>query len=96
MDQIKTIGMPEFFRDFLEKKMRTKRISIVLPEILIEHLKKEASGLGIGYKTLIEMKLMKEVQQDYTISWGKGKPTGSKIKPKQGKLVSEMILEERR
>ena len=73
-----------------------RRDTLNLPEELIDHLKQEASELGIGYQTLIRVRLMECYRQKAPIKWGKGKPQGSKIKLKgKGKSISEMVLEDR-
>ena len=74
----------------------TRRISLILPEALIEHLKREASELGIGYQTLIRIKLMEDYRRKAPIRWGKGKPKGAKVKLTPGKPLSEIVIEERR
>ncbi|HHI97825.1 MAG TPA: hypothetical protein ENJ96_08220 [Thermodesulfatator atlanticus] len=75
---------------------KTKRVTLTLPEVLIEHLKREASELGIGYQTLIRIKLMEDYKRKAPIRWGKGKPKGAKIKIRSDKPLSEIILEDRR
>ncbi len=75
---------------------KTKRVTLTLPEVLIEHLKREASELGIGYQTLIRIKLMEDYKRKAPIRWGKGKPKGAKIKIRSDKPLSEIVLEDRR
>ncbi len=75
---------------------KTKRVTLTLPEVLIEHLKREASELGIGYQTLIRIKLMEDYKRKAPIRWGKGKPKGAKVKLAPGKPLSEIVIEERR
>gem|GEM_PF-7061185 len=40
------------------EKQNLKQITILLPEVLIEYYKEKAARLGIGYRTLIRLKLM--------------------------------------
>lgn len=75
---------------------RTKRVTLTLPEALIEHLKREASELGIGYQTLIRIKLMEDYRQRAPIRWGKGKPRGAEVKLKPGRPISDLVIEDRR
>jgi len=75
---------------------KTKRVTLTLPEVLIDHLKREAAELGIGYQTLIRIKLMEDYRRKVPIRWGKGKPRGTKIKPKPGRPISDFVVEDRR
>ena len=75
---------------------RMKRVTLTLPESLIEHLKREAADLGIGYQTLIRIKLMEDYRQKFPVKWGRKKPQGARIKLKAGKSLSEIVIEDRR
>lgn len=78
------------------RKQKMKQITLLLPEVLIERLKEQASQLGIGYQTLIRIKLMNELLQETDIERGRGKPKGARIKARGEKLVSDMVIEDRR
>ncbi len=75
---------------------KSRRISLLLPEELIEHLKREAEELGIGYQTLIKIKLMEDMRRKRMVEWGTGKPGGVRIKAGPGKTLSEIVIEDRR
>ena len=76
---------------------KTRRVTLTLPIELIEHLKEEASELGIGYQTLIRIKLMENYRRIAPIKRAKGKPKGTKVNLQgKGELVSEMVVENRR
>lgn len=81
------------------KKLDLKQITILLPETLIEYYKEKAAELGVGYRTLIRLKLMEEFLKETggDIIRARRKPRGAKTKLRgEGKLVSDMVIEDRR
>ncbi len=81
------------------RKQELKQITLLLPEVLIEHYKKKAAKLGIGYRTLIRLKLMEDLlkETEGEILRARGKPEGAEVELQgEGKLVSEMVIEDRR
>jgi len=62
------------------RKQELKQITL-LPEVLIEHYKKKAAKLGIGYRTLIRLKLMEDLlkETEGEILRTRGKPEGAEV-----------------
>ena len=81
------------------KKQNLKQITILLPEVLIKYYKEKAANLGIGYRTLIRLKLMEDFLKETgeEIKRARGKPEGAEVELQgRGKLLSEMVIEDRR
>ena len=80
-------------------KQDLKQITLLLPEVLIEHYREKAARLGIGYRTLIRIKLMDDFLKETgeEIVRAKRKPKVARVPLQgEGKLVSEMVIEDRR